>query len=55
MYAASRHVQILVNLTPLQDIVFADLFHLPLGSVILEQLQLGGLEKRPNVQRAQDV
>ncbi len=29
----------------------ADLFHLPYGSLVFEQLKLGGLDKRPNLQR----
>jgi hypothetical protein len=34
-----------------QEITLADLFHLPHGAVIFEQLKLGNLDKRPNVQR----
>ncbi|KAH9977470.1 glutathione S-transferase [Russula compacta] len=33
------------------EVTVADLYHLPTGSIIFEQLQLGGLDKRPNVQR----
>jgi hypothetical protein len=34
-----------------QEITLADLFHLALGSLLFEQLGLGNLDKRPNVQR----
>ena len=40
-----------MDLTSLQEVTLADLFHLPYGSIIFDQLQLGGLDKRPNVQR----
>ncbi|KAH9977474.1 glutathione S-transferase [Russula compacta] len=33
------------------EVTLADLFQLPLANIIFEQLQLGGLDKRPNVQR----
>jgi hypothetical protein len=34
-----------------QEITLADLYHLPYGMVIFEQLGLVNLETRPNVQR----
>jgi len=34
-----------------QEVTLADLFHLPLGGYVFEQLELGSLEKRPNIQR----
>jgi len=33
------------------EVTLADLFHLPLGNCIFEDLGLGSLEKRPNIQR----
>jgi len=33
------------------EVTLADLCHLPNGSVVIDKLGLGGLEKRPNVQR----
>jgi glutathione S-transferase len=35
----------------LQEVTLADLYHLPYGSVIFENLKLGGLDGRPNIQR----
>jgi len=34
-----------------QEVTLADPFHLPNGSIVIDQLGLGSLEKRPNVQR----
>ena len=34
-----------------QEVTLADLFHLPNGSLVFERLELGSLEKRPNIQR----
>jgi len=34
-----------------QEITLADLFHLPLCSIVFEQFGLGDLDKRPNLQR----
>ena len=34
-----------------QEITLADLFHLPLGSIVFEQFELGDLDKRPHLQR----
>jgi hypothetical protein len=34
-----------------QEITLADLYHLPSGTTIFEQLGLVSLETRPNVQR----
>jgi len=34
-----------------QDVTLADLFHSTYCSLIFEQLKLGNLEKRPNLQR----
>jgi len=33
------------------EVTLADLYHLPTGGYVFDQLGLGGLEKRPNVQR----
>ncbi|KAI9449361.1 glutathione S-transferase-like protein [Lactarius psammicola] len=33
------------------EVTLADLFHLPYGTMVFEQLQLGGIDKRPNVLR----
>ena len=38
----------------LQEITLADLFFLPYGGVIFDQLGYGGLEHRPNVERQAD-
>ena len=35
----------------MQEVTLADLFHLPYGSLLFEHLNLGGLDKRPNLQR----
>ncbi|KAI0260441.1 glutathione S-transferase [Gloeopeniophorella convolvens] len=34
-----------------EEVTLADLYHLPYGSIVLEQLKIGDLEKRPNVKR----
>jgi glutathione S-transferase len=41
----------LKGLTRLQEVTLADLYHLPYGSMVIEQLGYGSLDKRPNVQR----
>ena len=41
----------LMDLIYLQEVTLADLFHLPYGSIVFEELGYGGLDKRPNVQR----
>ncbi|KAF8265883.1 glutathione S-transferase [Lactarius quietus] len=33
------------------EVTFADISHLPYGSIVFENLGLGGLDKRPNLQR----
>jgi len=33
------------------EITLADLYHLPNGSILFDDVKLGGLDKRPNVQR----
>jgi len=33
------------------EVTLADLYHLPYGSMVFEQLKYGSLDKRPNVQR----
>ncbi|KAH9992151.1 glutathione S-transferase-like protein [Russula vinacea] len=33
------------------EVTLADLFHLPYGSIVFEELGYGGLDKRPNVKR----
>jgi len=33
------------------ELTLADLFHLPYGSIVFEQLGYGGLDKRPNLKR----
>ena len=35
----------------LQELTLADLFHLFYGSVIFDNLKLGGLDRRPNLKR----
>jgi hypothetical protein len=35
----------------MQEITLADLFHLPLGSIIFEQFEVGDLDNRPHLQR----
>jgi hypothetical protein len=35
----------------LQELTLADLFHLPYGVIIFDNLQLGGLDKRPHLKR----
>jgi glutathione S-transferase len=39
------------DLTRLQEVTLADLYHLPYGTMVIDQLGYGSLEKRPNVQR----
>ncbi|KAH9018220.1 glutathione transferase [Lactarius deliciosus] len=34
-----------------ETVTLADLYHLPYGTIIFEHLKLGGLDKRPNVQK----
>ena len=34
-----------------QEVTLADLYHLPHGSIVFENLGLGNLKKRPNVER----
>jgi glutathione S-transferase len=41
----------LTDLACLQNVTVADLFHLPYGSIVFEQLGHGNLDKRPNVKR----
>lgn len=41
----------LMDLTRLQNITVADLFHLPYGSIVFERLGYGNFDKRPNVKR----
>jgi glutathione S-transferase len=41
----------LMDLACLQNVTAADLFHLPYGSMVFEQLGYGSLDKRPNVKR----
>ena len=33
-----------------RELTLADLFHLPNASLVFERLELGNLEKRPNIQ-----
>ena len=42
----------LMDLARLQNVTLADLFHLPYGSMVFEQLGYGNLDKRPNVKRS---
>ena len=39
------------DLTRLQNLTVADLFHLPYGSIVFDQLGYGNFDKRPNVKR----
>ena len=41
----------LMNLAGPQNVTIADLFHLPYGKMVFEQLGYGNLDKRPNVKR----
>jgi glutathione S-transferase len=42
---------LLIGFLLLQEVTLADLFHLPYGSLVFHNLQLGNLDKRPNVKR----
>ena len=44
-------LSILMDLVCLQNLTAADLFHLPYGTIIFEELGYGNLDKRPNVKR----
>jgi glutathione S-transferase len=41
----------LMDLSGMQNVTLADLFHLPYGSIVFEKLGYGNLDKRPNVKR----
>ncbi len=51
MQEVSEDDVVLMGSLLLQEVTLADLFHLPYGSLVFEQLKLGGLDKRPNLQR----
>ena len=42
---------ILMGCLLVQELTLADLFHLPYGTIIFEDLQYGGLDKRPHLHR----
>jgi hypothetical protein len=41
----------LMDLTRLQEVTLADLYHLPYGKWVFVDLGLGDLDKRPNLKR----
>jgi hypothetical protein len=42
---------VLMDFLLLQELTLTDLFHLPYGGIIFDNLQLGGFDKRHNLKR----